>query len=104
MDGNWSHWSPFTSCSAGCIKTRNRVCNNPPPSKVGGAKCSGGNGMKQVQTAKCNPKYCGKLLTIIHVVTNFYLCIIYSYIANQGFCLKYSVRKRFVSERPETEL
>ncbi|XP_004588861.3 complement component C8 beta chain [Ochotona princeps] len=39
IDGRWSCWSQWSSCSGG-HKTRQRQCNNPPPQN-GGNLCSG---------------------------------------------------------------
>lgn len=39
IDGQWSCWSNWSSCSGG-QKRRQRQCNNPPPQK-GGSLCSG---------------------------------------------------------------
>ncbi|TRY54218.1 hypothetical protein DNTS_030479 [Danionella cerebrum] len=38
-DGVWSCWGPWTACTSG-MKSRRRVCNNPPP-KDGGLPCRG---------------------------------------------------------------
>lgn len=43
IDGHWSPWSKFTTCSAKCgmgMQTRTRVCNNPP-AQFGGFECTG---------------------------------------------------------------
>ncbi|XP_062593821.1 hemicentin-1-like isoform X2 [Saccostrea cucullata] len=43
IDGDWSKWSWWSSCSATCgsfTQTRIRSCDSPPPSN-GGAQCSG---------------------------------------------------------------
>lgn len=41
IDGGWSAWSPWTSCTGGvATQTRTRTCDNPEP-KNGGALCSG---------------------------------------------------------------
>ncbi|XP_060604364.1 coadhesin-like isoform X2 [Ruditapes philippinarum] len=43
VDGSWSHWSTWSSCSHTCgngIKNRHRTCSNPPPAH-GGKNCSG---------------------------------------------------------------
>eukprot|EP00795_Rhopilema_esculentum_P012478 gene12478-3161_t len=56
VDGGWSAWSDFTSCSHSCgggNKTRTRSCDNPAP--VGGGKeCEGA----PVDTRSCNPELC----------------------------------------------
>ena len=41
VDGNYTNWSPWSSCSVTCsngTRIRNRECNNPPP-KYGGEDC-----------------------------------------------------------------
>ena len=56
VDGGWSSWTPWTSCSADCgegTKTRTRECNQPPPSD-GGAFCRGSSDEK----ARCNMHPC----------------------------------------------
>lgn len=43
VDGSWSSWYPWTSCSKTCgigFNTRHRRCSNPYP-QHGGAKCNG---------------------------------------------------------------
>ncbi|XP_021375993.1 coadhesin-like [Mizuhopecten yessoensis] len=43
VDGNWSVWLPWSSCSASCengTRTRNRTCDNPVPA-FGGEECDG---------------------------------------------------------------
>ena len=43
LDGIWSSWTQWTSCSKTCsngTRTRNRTCSNPPP-QYGGKICSG---------------------------------------------------------------
>ena len=48
VNGNWGSWNPWTSCSKSCStgtleisqKSRQRICNNPAPSK-GGSDCKG---------------------------------------------------------------
>ena len=56
VDGGWSDWSAFTSCSTACgdgTKMRRRSCTNPRP-KGGGATCQG----PSTETASCNLKEC----------------------------------------------
>ena len=43
IDGHWAPWSSWDTCSSSCgmgLRSRTRVCDNPPPS-VGGKKCFG---------------------------------------------------------------
>ena len=46
LDGGWSSWSPWETCSKTCgisggsVLRRNRICNQPPPMN-GGASCPG---------------------------------------------------------------
>ena len=43
VNGEWSDWSPWSSCDVTCgdgRQWRGRECNNPPPSN-GGADCQG---------------------------------------------------------------
>lgn len=52
IDGNWGHWSPYTSCAGQCgwgSHERFRVCNNPAP-QFGGKTCFG----NELETAECD--------------------------------------------------
>ena len=31
INGGWSEWGNWSDCSEGCLATRSRVCDNPPP-------------------------------------------------------------------------
>ncbi|CAH3040441.1 unnamed protein product, partial [Porites evermanni] len=56
VNGGWSEWGSWTSCSHTCgggSQTRMRTCTNPPPSG-GGADCQGGNSQSQ----SCNTDEC----------------------------------------------
>ena len=56
VDGAWSKWVPWTTCSTSCghgTKTRSRTCSNPPPQN-GGKICTGNN----TETGKCIVRGC----------------------------------------------
>ncbi|XP_052105775.1 SCO-spondin-like [Mytilus californianus] len=56
IDGQWSNWSDFTSCSETCgggDHSRNRSCTAPAP-KYGGQHCPG----EENQTKNCNTHPC----------------------------------------------
>ena len=53
VDGNWSTWTSFSTCSQTCgdtgVQVKHRSCDNPSPS-CGGALCEGNNSA----TVPCN--------------------------------------------------
>ncbi|XP_062621326.1 A disintegrin and metalloproteinase with thrombospondin motifs adt-1-like [Saccostrea cucullata] len=56
VDGRWSSWEAWTSCSATCgngTQSRSRNCKNPPPS-YGGQPCSGSSEEQEV----CHSNQC----------------------------------------------
>lgn len=56
MDGKYTNWSNFTSCTVSCgtgTRTRNRSCTNPSP-KQGGDDCIG----KSTQIKACFLRHC----------------------------------------------
>ena len=56
VDGNWTQWSSWSSCSVTCgvgSRTRTRNCTNPS-SQGGGADCIGANN----GTDTCNMAAC----------------------------------------------
>ena len=92
MDGNWGQWGHFGLCNTACKKSRSRSCNNPAPEN-GGAKCLGGNGLVQVQSANCNQRFCGKcviryLLGIDYVKKCMYSMYYSMYVLFQLVCAK----------------
>ena len=52
VDGGWSNWGNWTSCSMTCgdpgSMTRTRTCTNPTP-EHGGSECSG----QLIEEAEC---------------------------------------------------
>ncbi|KAM6243679.1 A disintegrin and metalloproteinase with thrombospondin motifs 13 isoform 3-T3 [Porphyrio hochstetteri] len=56
VHGQWSGWSPFSSCSRSCgggVVIRQRFCNNPRPA-FGGQECRG----TSIQVEMCNTQAC----------------------------------------------
>ncbi|XP_062578075.1 coadhesin-like [Saccostrea cucullata] len=56
IDGAWSAWSRYSTCSVSCgggNRERNRTCNNPEPSN-GGRDCTGNSTMSET----CNTSIC----------------------------------------------
>ncbi|GBP91737.1 A disintegrin and metalloproteinase with thrombospondin motifs 7 [Eumeta japonica] len=56
IDGEWSEWGPYSSCSRTCgggVSRSVRHCDNPPPSS-GGEYCLG----QRVKYQMCNTKVC----------------------------------------------
>ncbi|XP_064324798.1 A disintegrin and metalloproteinase with thrombospondin motifs 13 isoform X4 [Phalacrocorax carbo] len=56
VHGQWSVWSPFSSCSRSCgggVAIRQRFCNNPRPA-FGGQECHGAS----IQVEMCNTQAC----------------------------------------------
>ena len=98
MDGNWGQWGHFGLCNTACKKSRSRSCNNPAPEN-GGAKCLGGNGLVQVQSANCNQRFCGKCV-IRYLLGIDYVNFTASCISIMEFVILISLRKGRVSEGP----
>ena len=72
VDGGWSSWSSYGSCSASCgagTQTRTRTCTNPAPSN-GGTQCQG----DAIETRQCDEGDCpGRSLEIalvLHLAEN----------------------------------
>lgn len=56
IDGNWSQWSSYSSCTVSCgggAQYRNRTCDNPEP-EYGGLFCNG----TDIDINECNPENC----------------------------------------------
>ena len=66
VNGGWSEWT-YGPCSKTCnngVRTKNRICNNPPPS-CGGEQCSGVANVKEVCLVKhCESKFQAFLLCL----------------------------------------
>lgn len=57
VDGQWTEWSPWNSCSRTCgrgMQVSTRHCTNPPPGR-GGEKCKGNH----IKTKSCDGPDCG---------------------------------------------
>ena len=69
VNGSWSDYSEWTSCSVSCgggSQTRDRSCSNPAPA-FGGDNCEG----NAEETQKCNLHECpGKILRICSMLLN----------------------------------
>ena len=62
VDGNYSEWSEFQTCSVTCgkgIQSRTRSCINPPP-QHGGKNCSGFG--LPVETKECRLRECPSMI------------------------------------------
>ena len=56
VDGQWGRFGSWSTCSQTCgggIRTRQRSCDNPPPSN-GGADCTG----NAIRERECNTNAC----------------------------------------------
>jgi hypothetical protein len=56
LDGEWSEWSPLSTCSKTCgggIQTRTRTCSNAAPGNVS-LPCTGNS----TETLRCNNQAC----------------------------------------------
>ena len=65
VDGRWSVWSGWSSCTKDCnggIQTRRRNCNQPRPSR-GGQLCNGNKQeWRMCNTQKCDGEWLGCLI------------------------------------------
>ena len=66
VDGRWSRWSSYTSCTSSCgggTQTRTRECNSPAPA-LGGKTCTG----SKSETRQCNTNDCaGKRSCVVPI-------------------------------------
>ena len=71
LDGGWSDWSAFTSCSATCgggTQSRLRTCTNPGPAN-GGLICTGNS----TETLGCNIQACSRSkLNIFSILLQYF--------------------------------
>ncbi|KAL4223332.1 scavenger receptor [Mactra antiquata] len=61
IDGMWSLWSAWATCSPYCLTERTRTCTNPSPSMYG-KNCLG----NVKETKDCNPEYCSKSVRLVN--------------------------------------
>ena len=64
VDGFWSTWSSWSTCSPDCKHHRRRLCENPAPAN-GGRFCGGND----LNTANCHGGMCNGAFTecVVHV-------------------------------------
>ncbi|CAL4132946.1 unnamed protein product, partial [Meganyctiphanes norvegica] len=60
VHGEWTPWSPWTSCSANCERQRIRSCSDPTPS-IGGRTCPG----ESTSSEKCTNGPCA-IPSVVH--------------------------------------
>ena len=63
VDGRWSSWGSWSSCSRTCgagVKRRDRDCDDPQP-QIGGDDCSGSD----EQTNSCEERQCSGILPFV---------------------------------------
>ncbi|CAJ0600793.1 unnamed protein product [Cylicocyclus nassatus] len=53
LDGRWSNWSEWSSCSPTCHRFRKRTCTSPSPTNAG-RPCAG----RDLETVTCSEDYC----------------------------------------------
>ncbi|CAD5122254.1 DgyrCDS10700 [Dimorphilus gyrociliatus] len=69
VNGQWSYWTPWSSCLASCNRIRTRICDNPPP-KHRGNRCLGVDSQARNCTGgMCRPKKVGLLVALGLAVT-----------------------------------
>lgn len=64
VNGGYTEWSPWTSCSITCgggVIKKTRNCTNPPP-QFGGTDCSGSG--PELMTQSCSPQNCPGTLAL----------------------------------------
>ena len=62
VDGFWSTWSSWSTCSPDCKHHRRRLCENPAPAN-GGRFCGGND----LNTANCNGGMCNGAFVVLPV-------------------------------------
>ena len=72
VDGGWTSWGQWTTCSQPChgLTQRTRYCTNP----TGGGPCPGHSS----ETRNCHFNSCQRKLNLVHWTLNFSLNSVYS--------------------------
>jgi len=65
LDGEWSAWSNYSTCSVSCQYTRARLCNDPMP--VNGKECEGDG----IEISTCNGGKCPNISSGLIKSTNY---------------------------------
>lgn len=73
LNGGWSNWNAFSECSRTCgggVKSRSRICNNPPPDSDG-LQC---DPTKTSENMACNVQDCPSCPVLVRSFGNVLNC------------------------------